>query len=306
MCPSVARVARAPPGERPHPRPGESPPGHYSYGVGGDYFGALGFSLRAGRFLTAADSRRAERVCVVDEDFARYYWPHSSALGHRLFEGSEERTDAAAFTIVGVVGRVNQAGLTDAAARAIYYPYVFRSDDIFVVARTGLPPESLGLTLQKVVRQIDPDLPVNDVRSMETRIADSLVARRSPALLAGLFSAIAVLLSGIGTYGVLSCAVAQRRREIGVRMALGARPDQIRSQFFALALRLLVCGTVLGLIGAWLTGRAMQTVLFHAPTLNLATLAGAAGIMGLVSLVACLLPSHRAARISPMEALAGQ
>jgi hypothetical protein len=186
---------------------------------------------------------------VVDEDFARYYWPHSSALGHRLFEGSEERTDAAAFTIVGVVGRVKQAGLTDDAAQgAIYYPYVFRSDDIFVVARTGLPPESLGLTLQKVVRQIDPDLPVNDVRSMETRIADSLVARRSPALLAGLFSAIAVLLSGIGTYGVLSCAVTQRRCEIGVRMALGARPDQIRSQFFALALRLLVCGTVLGLI----------------------------------------------------------
>ncbi len=289
-------------------RPGESPRGHYSYGVDGDYFGALGLSLREGRFLTAADSRRGERVCVVDEDFARYYWPNSSALGRRLFEGSEERTDAEAFTIVGVVGRVKQAGLTDDAAQgAIYYPYVFRNDNgLFVVARTGLPPLSLGLTLQKVVRQIDPDLPVTDLRPMEACIADSLIARRSPALLAGLFSGIALLLTAIGSYGVLSYAVAQRRREIGLRMALGARPEQIRSQFFSLALRLLACGTILGVLGAGLAGRAMQTVLFHVPALNLAILAGAAVVMCVVSLVACLLPSHRAARISPMEALADQ
>ena len=181
----------------------------------------------------------------------------------------------------------------------------FRIDDSFFVAvRTSLPPESLGLALQKVVRQIDPDIPVNDVRSMETRIADSLVARRSPALLAGLFSGIALLLTAIGTYGVLSYAVAQRRREIGVRMALGAQPGQIRSQFFYLSLRLLAGGTILGLIGAWLAGRAMQAVLFHVPALNLAILAGTGCVMGVVSLVACLLPSQRAARISPMEALA--
>ena len=287
-------------------RPGESPRGHYSYGVGGDYFRAMGFSLRAGRFLTADDSRRSERVCVVDEDFARYYWPNASALGQRLWEGSEAGKDAEAFTVVGVVGGVKQAGLTeDEAQGAIYYPYAFRIDDSFFVAvRTSLPPESLGLALQKVVRQIDPDIPVNDLRSMDTRIADSLVARRSPALLAGLFSGIALLLTAIGTYGVLSYAVAQRRREIGVRMALGARPGQIRSQFFSLSLRLLAAGTILGVIGAWLTGQAMQAVLFHVPPLNLAILAGAAGVMGLVSLVACLLPSQRAARISPMEALA--
>jgi hypothetical protein len=214
--------------------------------------------LRAGRFLAAADSRRAERVCVVDEDFARYYWPHASALGRRLFEGSEEGTDVEAFTIVGVVGSVKQAGLTDEEAQgAVYYPYVFRTDNnIFVAARTALPPESLALTLQKVVREIDPELPINDLRSMETRIGNSLVARRSPALLAGLFSGIALLLTAIGSYGVLSYAVAQRRREIGMRMALGARPEQIRSQFFSLAFRLLAFGTILGVIGAWLAGRA--------------------------------------------------
>jgi predicted permease len=287
-------------------RPGESARGHYSYGVEGDYFRAMGFSLRSGRFLTAEDSHRSERVCVVDEDFARYYWPNASAVGQRLWDGSEAGKDAEAFTVVGVVSAAKQAGLTEEEAQgAIYYPYAFRvGDSFFVAARTNLPPETLGLTLQNVVRQIDPNIPVSDLRSMDKRIADSLVTRRSPALLAGLFSGIALLLTAIGTYGVLSYAVAQRRREIGLRMALGAQPAQIRGQFFHLSLRLLSAGTILGLIGAWLTGRAMQAVLFHVPALSLSIFAGATCVMALVSLVACLLPSQRAARISPMEALA--
>ena len=287
-------------------RPGESPRGHYSYGVAGDYFRAMGFSLREGRFLTAADSRRRERVCVVDEDFARYYWPHTSPLGHLLFQGSQTGHDSEAFTVVGVVGSTKQAGLTDDAAQgAIYYPYIYRPDsNIFVAVRASARSESLRLTLQKVVRQLDPELAVNDIQSMDDRIADSLVARRSPAMLAGLFSGIALLLTAIGTYGVLSYAVAQRRREIGVRMALGARPEQIRRQFFSIALRLLSVGMILGVLGAWLTGHAMQAVLFHVPAFDLATLALAASIMGAVSLVASLLPSHRAARVSPMEAIA--
>jgi predicted permease len=288
--------------------PGESARGHYSYGVDGDYFAAMGLSLREGRFLTADDSRRSTRVCVVDEDFARYYWPHTSALGQHLFKDVEATTDAQSFTVVGVVGAVKQAGLTDQAAQgAVYYPYALRTDDsLFIVLRASLQPESLGLALQKLVRQVDPELPVNDLRSMDSRLADSLVAQRSPALLAGIFSLIAVLLIAVGTYGVLSYAVTQRRREIGVRMALGARPEQIRAQFLALALRLLAAGTILGMIGAWLTGRAMRTLLFRVPPLHVATFAAAASIVGVVSLVACLLPSYRAARISPMEALADQ
>jgi predicted permease len=287
-------------------RPGEAPRGHYSYRVDGDYFAAMGFSLWEGRFLTADDSRRSTRVCVVDEDFARYYWPHSSALGQHLFEGGEATTDAQSFTVVGVVGAVKQAGLTDQTAQgAIYYPYALNWDDhLFVVVRTSLRPESLGVVLQKVVRQIDREIPVNDLQSMDTRIADSLVAQRSPALVAGCFSLIAVLLVGVGTYGVLSFAVAQRRREIGVRMALGARPGQIRSQFLAVALRLLVAGTIFGAIGAWLAGRAMRTLLFQVPPLHVATLVAAAGFIGAVSLVACLVPAQRATQISPAEALA--
>jgi len=292
------------------PQPGESLHGFYSYSVGGDYFNALGFSLREGRFLNAADSRRAERVCVIDEDFAHRYWPRGGpkggAIGQRVFEGgSETKNDADAYTIVGVVGAVKQAGLIeDEAQGAIYYPYGHRFDhSFFVVVRTSRLSESLGATLQKVVRTIDPEVPVNDLRSMDARIADSLVARRSPALLAGLFSGIALLLTAIGTYGLLSYAVAQRRREIGLRMALGAQPEQIRRQFVTLALRLLAAGTVLGLAGAWLTGRTMQAVLYHVPALDAATLAGVAVLLGAVSLAACMLPSDRAARISPMEAL---
>jgi predicted permease len=287
-------------------RPGESPHGHYSYGVGGDYFRAMGFSLREGRFLTGADSRRRERVCVVDEDFAHYYWPGRSALGQRLFQGSEAGPEAEAFTVVGVVRSIKQAGLTEESGQgAIYYPYIYRADNnIFVATRGSVRPESLRMALERVVRSIDPELAINDVRSMDDRIADSLIARRSPALLAGLFSAIALLLTGIGTYGVLSYAVSQRRREIGVRMALGAQPGRIRAEFLTLTGRLFLGGAVLGGFGAWLTGKVMQDVLFHVPALSVWALGSAAVIMALVSLFACLLPAQRAARISPMQALA--
>jgi predicted permease len=286
--------------------PGESLHGIYSYGVDGDYFTAMGYSLVEGRFIDAADSRRSERVCVVDADFAHRYWPQGGAVGGTLFEGGSEEKGEQAFTVVGVVGAVKQAGLVeDEAQGAVYYPYAYRTDNsLFVVARTSAAPASLGVTLQQVVRSIDPELPVNDLKSMEGRIADSLVARRSPALLAGLFSGLAVLLTAIGTYGVLSFAVAQRRREIGLRMALGARPAQVRRQFVSLALRLLATGTALGLAGAWLSGSVLQAILFRVPAFHLATVAATAAILGLVSLVACLLPSERAARISPMEALA--
>ena len=122
-------------------------------------------------------------------------------------------------------------------------------------------------------------------------------------MLAGIFAGVALLLAAIGTYGVLSYAVAQRRREIGIRMALGAQKQQIGAQFLSLGLRLLAAGSVLGLIGAWLAGRAMQSVLFEVPTLPIAALLGTAFIMTTVSLVACVIPARRATQVDPMEAL---
>jgi predicted permease len=289
-------------------RPGEAPRGHYSYGVAGDYFRAMGFSLIAGRFLTESDLREMRRVCVVDEDFARHYWPNGGAIGQRLFEGSRARSDDEAFTVVGVVGSAKQAGLTeDAAQGAIYYPYVFRGDDnIFFAVRSSVRPESLAIAVRNAIRRIDPGLPVSGVQSMDERIADSLTTRRSPALLAALFSGVALLLIGVGIYGVLSYAVAQRRREIGVRIAVGARPDQIWRHFFFLAVRLFAAGAVFGIFGAWLAGRAMRAVLFHVTALNIPVLAGTLLIIAAASVAACLVPAYRAARTSPVEALAEQ
>jgi predicted lysophospholipase L1 biosynthesis ABC-type transport system permease subunit len=242
----------------------------------------------------------------VDDEFALRYWPAGGAVGQQLFQGGEQGAESDAFTIVGVVRAMKQAGLTDADAQgAVFYPYSARLDgDLFVIVRTSGRPESMASTMRQAVRSVDAELPATDIQTMETRIADSLVSRRSPALVAAVFSSIALLLTAIGTYGVLSYAVAQRRREIALRIALGARPDQIRRQFVSLAVRLLAAGTAIGAAGAWLSGTAMQTLLFHVQPLHPVTLAGTAIVMALVCVAGCLLPSRRAARISPMEALA--
>jgi predicted permease len=293
------------------PPPGQSLHGHYSYGVNGDYFSAFGIPLREGRFLTSADSHRSERVCVVDEDFARRYWPQGGALGQQVFHpgvtytGKSQVEEGNLFTIVGVVGSVKQAELTEPQGQgAVYLPFAYRDNaNIFVITRTSQRPEAFAETLRRLVRATDPDLAIDDLRSMDTRVADSLIGRRSPALLAGIFAGVALLLAAIGTYGVLSYSVAQRTREIGIRMALGAQRGQIGTQFFSLGLRLLAAGTILGLIGAWLAGRAMQSVLFGVPTLHFATLFVTGLIMSAVSLIACLIPARRATRVDPMIAL---
>jgi ABC-type antimicrobial peptide transport system permease subunit len=187
---------------------------------------------------------------------------------------------------------------------AIYYPYKSRAQTGFsVVVSTPLDPKALGNSLQKTVLSLDPDLPLDDLKPMGTRVSDSLVARRSPAVLAAIFSAVALLLAAVGTYGVLAYAVNQRRREIGVRMALGAQPGAVRNQFLKLGAMLLAAGLVLGALAAWGVGRALQNILFEMGSLHGGVLALAAAVMSIIVLVAVYLPSRRAAHIDPLEAL---
>jgi len=281
---------------------------HRTYSVIGDYFSAMGIPLRQGRYLDNSDSHSAESTCVVDEDFARRYWPAGEAIGQRLFIGAEKEDGDSPFTVVGIVGAARQADLTDSRTTgAVYFPYSrYFSRTYFLVVRTSAYPESLTATLRKTVRAIDPELPLDDIRSMDVRIADSLVTRRSPALLTGIFAVVALILAAVGTYGVLSYAVVQRRREIGVRMALGALPGQIRGHFLSLGLRLLAVGITLGVIGAWVAGNAMRGILLDTVTFNTTILAVTGGILILITVIACLVPSHRAARVSPMEVLGNE
>jgi len=287
------------------PAPGESVRAHYMSPTIGEYWQAMGIPLIEGRFLEDADNHRDLRVCLVDQDFAKRYWPGQSPVGRRIssnpkFDGKE------AFTIVGVVGVVKQRELAETSAQgAIYFPMKgnYTPNGFSVVLRTAMEPTALAPMLQKVVLKLDPALPVDELKPMQAWIDESMLARRSPALLAGIFAAVALLLAAVGTYGVLAYAVNQRRREIGVRMALGALPQQVLAQFLGLGAKLLLAGIVLGMLGAWGVGRAMQNVLFGVGAIHLGVLAATAAVMLVVVLLATFLPSHRASRVSPIEAL---
>jgi len=274
--------------------------------VAGDYFATLGVPLREGRLLTSDDSQGTQKVCVIDETVAQRYWPKGGALGHRLKNGApDEKGDY--FTIVGVVGAVKQNDLADQKANgAVYFPYAqYAGSSFMIVVRTAQAPESFGPMLRSAVLRLDPELPLNDLKTMAGRVDDSLASRRIPFLLAGIFAGVALVLAAVGIYGVLAYSVLQRRREIGVRMALGAQPEQILWQFLGLGGRLLLFGLPFGLLGAWMAGRAMTGLLFGVAPANPLVLGGTAAVLALVTLLACLLPSRRAARVTPIEALRG-
>jgi len=286
-----------------HPAaPGTPLLAHYMSGVSANYWATMGIPLLRGRLLEDADSHREARVCVVDQAFADRYWPGRNPLGRRIAQDLAVTAENA-ITVVGVVGEVKQSSLTESPGHgAIYFPQ-FGSNSFAVIVRTALPPESLAPAVRQAVLAIDPGLPVDDLRPLRDRINDTILVRRSPAILATVVGGVALLLSGLGTYGMLSYAVNQRQREIGVRAALGAQPGEIRRQFLGLGLRLLAVGLGCGALGAWAIGLALQTLLFGVPPLHGPTLAVAALTMIATVLLACWLPVVRATRISPLEAL---
>ncbi len=285
-------------------RPGESIRAHYLAAVTPDYWPMMNIPLLRGRLFTDADDQSPERVGVVDQAFADHYWPGADPIGHRLAQDVTVNKDNAV-TVIGVVASVKQNDLSEPAGHgAVYFTYNHFYNGYFsLLVRSTLPPAALGPMLQKTILHLDPELPIDDLRPLQARIDDSLLARRSPAILAGIFAAAALLLAAIGTYGVLAYAVTQRQREIGVRMALGAMPQHILGQFLSLGAKLLVVGVVLGVLGTWFTGHAMQSVLFGVGSLSLSVTTTAAGLMLAVVFLAVFLPSRRAARLNPVEAL---
>lgn len=289
---------------------------HYISSVSPDYWRTMNIPLLQGRFLDDSDNADPPRVAVIDEALARQHWPEGNAIGRRfsanpfsLYDNrvfgalGSEFAEESAYTVIGIVGNVKQNDLAEIQQRgSVYLPYR-HSLRFQVLLRTSVSATAMASTVQRVIREIDPELPIGDFKTMQARIDDSLVTRRSPAILAVVFSGVALLLAAIGTYSVLAYAVSQRRREIGVRMALGATPEQIGCQFLSLGLRLLAVGTLLGCFGAWAAGRAMQSILFEVSSFHVPTFIGMAGVLSLVTLIACLLPALRAARVDPMAAL---
>jgi len=285
-------------------RPGESLRAHYLSAVSEDYWRLMGIPLIRGRLLEDADSHRKQRVCVVDQAFAEHYWPGSSPIGHRIAAGPDITPDNIT-TVVGEVAGVKQKELSETPGHgAVYFTYAaFNTPYFHILVRTPLPPSALASAIQREVLRLDPELPVDKLRPMQGLIDDSLVARRSPAILAGIFAAIALLLAAVGTYGVLAYSVSQRRREIGVRMALGALPRQVLAQFLGSGGVLLGAGVLLGMAGAWAVSAAMRKMLFGIENLPVAVLAATTAAMALVVFSAIMIPARRAARTDPIEAL---
>ncbi len=277
---------------------------HNDIQVAGDYFEAMGIPLKRGRFLQPDDAVREPPTCVVDEAFARHYWASGDAVGKQLYRGTPGG-DNRPFTIVGVVGTVKQARLTEGQGRgSAYFPFSREySRNYVLVARTGLDPAAVGATLAKAVREADPDVPLTELRTMEVRVSDSLSTRRSPALMAAVFAGSALLLATIGLYGVMAYAVAQRTREFGVRMALGARESDVLRLVLAEGLRLGAIGLAAGVGLSLVLTRYMASLLFGVNSNDPATLAGVAAVIAAVACAACLLPARRATQVDPMVAL---
>lgn len=280
--------------------------------VSGQYFQTLGIPLKRGRFIDARDRQGSPHVIVINETMARQHFPHEDPLGQRIQLGTEPDPDPnfPYMEVVGVVGDVLQQ--PDAEAKSeMYVPYGQYPDAILrrmysnvtLVVRTAGPPSSAAPSVRQVVREIDPDQPVANVRTLDDVMAASVSQPRFRTLLLGVFAAIALTLAGIGVYGLLAHGVAQRLNEFGVRMALGASAADVVHLVLRQGITLAVVGLGIGLLSAVAVVRALNTVLYEiSPWDPLAWIVSAATLLG-VSLLASWLPAKRALRVDPVIAL---
>ena len=270
--------------------------------VGSGYFDALGVALLRGRALTNRDSADAPPVVVINESFARKF-RLDSAVGKRLGFG---RTTNYPIEIVGVVADAKHASVKGETPPVIYFPRrqmagVFQS--LWVYVRAGLDPDALRVMIPRVVAEIDPNVPIVVIETMRDRVHSNVYIDRLLSMLSAAFAALATLLAGIGLYGVLAYNVAQRTRELGLRLVLGAEPRRLQRMVLKQVGAMAAIGATVGLAAALALGRVAQAVLFGLSGHDPVVLAAAIAVLAAVVLAASWLPAWRASRIAPVEAL---
>lgn len=285
------------------PPPGEEFQTDYRT-VSADYFSTMGIPLLKGRFFTDRDIGRSSMVAIVDERFAARFWPGGDAIGKHLWDAVPEK----AMTIVGVVGTVKQDGLDIQGKPAMYISdQQDDTEDTYLVVRekANFSGDAAGLTrgIEREIHAVDADAVVYDARTMRDRWRDALARPRFSASVLGAFAAFAVLLAAIGVFGVFSYLVSRSKHDIGVYMALGARPASILAMVVEQGLKLTVTGVGVGLVGAVLLSGAMQSLLFGVKATDTVTFASMAAILTVVALLATIIPALRAVRVDPMTAL---
>jgi predicted permease len=288
------------------PAPGDVPLAGMR-GVQGDYFAALGARLKSGRVFSGADRTGSQPVAIVNEAFARKYWPGQNPLGRRLreFGGDGWRT------VVGTIADVKHSGPAEEARPEVSLPYAQLepgfmtrwSRGIYFVVRSKTAGSTLTSAVRAQVASIDPDMSLNEVQSMAALASDAVAEPRFRTLLLGTFAGLAITLASIGVFGVLSYFVTQRTREIGIRVALGASSRDILRMIVGRGLALAAVGLAIGLLAAIPLTRSMQALLFEVKPLDIPTLVLVLIGLGLVAGLASYLPARRALRIEPMTAL---
>ena len=269
------------------------------------YFRAMGIEVVRGRAFTSADDERAPQVVLLSETAARRHFAGEDPLGKVIRLGmGRGRGRKAGGEVVGIVRDVKHRGLAKESPPEIYVPYAqFPLQSMAVVMRTDVPPRTLAVGAEEAVHALDPQLAVVRVATLEELVARSISQPRFYTLLLGAFAGSALFLAALGLFGVMSYAVAQRTRELAVRLALGARQHELRRMVLREALALGAVGLVLGLGGALLVSRALTTLLYSVSPSDPATLAAVAGVLLATTVLAGYLPARRATRIDPVVAL---
>jgi predicted permease len=275
----------------------------------------MGMTLKKGRLYTDAENRReGYHVLVINEELARRYFPNQSAIGKQIELGlpfneplSPSDTLGIRGEIVGIVGDVKQRGLAADAFPAVYLPYnelpgTYNS----IVVRTSAPAAVVETAIRGRVREIDPHLPVVSMSTMSSVVADSIAQPRFYMNMLATFAGIALLLAAIGIYGVISFTVAQRTRDIGIRIALGATNRRVLAHVVREGLGLAVAGVGIGIVAAFGLTRMISSMLFGVGAVDGATFGTVAAVLMIVALLASWVPARRAARVDPLIAMRGE